>query len=134
MSLVRALVKGKGGLQRDMFAGDGYVANPVVTAVATAGSLTIGLSAILGGVALFTGAAGAVAYTLPATATILAAVPHMNVGDSFVFFLCNTAAQTATITAGDGSTTLAGFTTVNAATRQCVVTMTSATTITVTSI
>ena len=131
MSLLRALVKGKGGLTRDMSAGDGFVAMPRVTTVATAGALTIGLDAILGGVAVFTGAAGAVAYTTPTAAAIIAALPHMNIGDTFVWILTNTAAQVATLTGGTG-VTIAGIATANAASRIVVVEMTAATTLTMT--
>jgi hypothetical protein len=133
MGFVRAEVKDD-GMCRQARVGDAWLANPLVTTNSSAGNQSITMPAILGGVALFTGAAGAVAYTLPATADIIAALPNMDIGDSYVFKLCNTAAQTATITAGDGSTTLAGFTTVNAATRTCIISKTAAATVTVTSI
>jgi hypothetical protein len=130
---VRAEVYEK-GMCRQARVGDGFVANPLITTNAAAGAQNITLPAILGGVALFTGAAGAVNYTLPATAAILAAMPDMDIGDSYVYKLTNTAAQAATIVAGDADTTLAGFTTANANTRTCVITKTSATTITHTAI
>lgn len=122
----------QGGLPRKQRSGDGYTANAIVTANAAAGAQAITMPAILGGIAMFTGAAGAVAYTLPATADIIAALPDMDIGDSYHFKLINTAAFAATITAGDGGTTVQGIATANANSRECVITKTSATTLTVT--
>ena len=123
---VRACVKDSTG-ERVARAGDGWMANPLVTTDSTAGNRNITMSAILGGAAVFTGAAGAVAYTLPAAATIIAAMPNMDIGDSYVFTLTNTAAQVATITTNTGLT-VSGNVTANAATRRVVLTKTAATT------
>lgn len=133
MTFSKALLR-DGALWREAVAGDGAIGTflePVT--VATAGNLTIGRTAMLGGCAIFTGAAGAVNYTTPTAAQILADNPKMMDGDSFCFYLVNTAAQTATIVAGTG-VTLAGFTTLNAATRLCIVKRTSSTAVTITSI
>lgn len=120
-------------IEREARVGDGMMEFLRPVTVATAGALTITVPAVLGGAAIFTGAAGAVAYTTPTAADLLAAMPDMDIGDTYSFTLTNTAAQTATITAGVG-VTLAGFTTVNAATRKCIMEKTSATTVTITSI
>ena len=121
----------KKGMEQSMRNGDGFLDNPLVTTVATAGDLTIGLSAMLGGICVFTGAAGAVAYTTPTAAAIIAACPDMDIGDTFKFILTNTAAQVATITAGAG-VTIAGIATANANSRHCFVTKDSATAVTIT--
>jgi hypothetical protein len=129
---VRPLVRAAGQV-REARTGDGQInANRIITN-ASAGAQNITIAQILAGVALFTGAGGAVAYTVPTAADIIAAMPDMDIGDTYEFALCNTAAQTATITAATG-VTLAGFTTVNAATRRCIIEKTSSTTVTITSI
>ena len=122
-----------GRLEREARTGDGWLANVRVTTNASAGNQSITIPQILGGVALFTGAAGAVNLTTPTAADIIAAMPDMDIGDTYVFKLTETAAQTATIVAGTG-VTLAGFTTLNAATRTCIIEKTAATTVTITTI
>ena len=119
MSFNKALVR-DGAMFREAVAGDGLVGNYIEpVTVATAGALTITMAALLGGSAIFTGAAGAVAYTTPTAALIAAAFPKLGVGDSFCFYLTNTAAQVATITAG-AHVTVSGLATANAATRLCI--------------
>jgi len=115
------------GLPRKERAGDGYRANAVVTLNSSAGAQNITLSSILGGVAMFTGAAGAVAYTLPTAADLIAALPDMDIGDSYHAKLVNTAAQVATITTNTGLT-VSGLVTANAATREMIFRKTSSTT------
>lgn len=121
------------GIEQESRVGDGWLAMPKVVTNSSAGNQTITIPQVLGGVALFTGAAGAVNYTTPTAADIIAAMPEMDIGDTYVFKLTNTAAQTATIVAGTG-VTLAGFTTLNAKTLNCIIEKTSATTVTITSI
>jgi hypothetical protein len=132
MGMKRVMVQ-DAGIVRPARAGDGALEHNEIITNASAGNQTITIPQVLAGVALFTGAAGAVAYTTPTAADIIAALPELDIGDTYTFRLCNTAAQTATITAGTG-VTLAGFTTVNAATRTCIVRKTAATTVTITSI
>jgi hypothetical protein len=115
------------GMCRQARIGDGFLGNPLVTTVATAGALTLTVAAVLGGVASFTGAAGAVAYTMPTGADMIAAMPDMDIGDSYVFAVQNTAAQVATMTLSVGCT-VSGAVTINAATRFCVLTKLTATT------
>lgn len=135
MSFNKVMVR-DGAMWREAAAGDGLIGNYIEpVTVATAGALTITMAALLGGSAIFTGAAGAVAYTMPTAALIAAAFPKLGVGDSFCFYLTNTAAQVATITGG-GATgiTVSGFATANAATRLCIYKRDSATTGTLTCI
>ena len=117
-----------GGLEREMRIGDGFAANPLITTVTTAGDLTLSVAAVLGGIAQFTGAAGAVAYTLPTAADLIAAMPDMDIGDSYMFVLMNTAAQIATITTGANITLSGNAVTVNASRAFIVLTKTSSTT------
>ena len=117
----------KNDTERRVTSGDGYLAMPRVTSVATAGNLTFTAEAISGGVIQFTGAAGAVTYTSP-TATLLNGVfADMEIGESFVFKISNTAAQVVTIAGGTG-VTVSGNATVNAGVRECVLIRTAAAT------
>ncbi len=119
------------GMERQARAGDGFLANPVITTNAAAGNQSITVAMVAGGVGVFTGAAGAVNLTFPTAADLIAAFPDMDIGDSYVFTITNTAAQVATFVANTGNT-IAGFTTTNAQTRTCVMTKTASTTTTIT--
>lgn len=115
------------GMERKARVGDGFLAMPLINSVATAGNLTLTVAAVLAGVAQFTGAAGAVAYTLPLATDLIAAMPDMDIGDSYVFVIQNTAAQAATVTTNTGIT-LTGNVVINAASKFVVLTKTSSTT------
>lgn len=117
----------KGGIESEMRVGDGFAANPRYVLNSAAGAQTISLNQILGGIAAFSGAAGAVTYTTDTAANILAAMPDMDIGDTYVFMLSNTAAQTATI-AGGTDVTASGNLTVNATSKMFVLEKTAATT------
>lgn len=134
MGMARVEVRDK-GLYRKSRVGDGWLAavqSP--TAVTTDGALTLTAAQIQNGAALYTGLTGGQNLTTPTAAAILTALPGMNTGDSHVVSVTNTAAQDATLTAGDGNVTLAGFATVNANTRRLIITKTSPTTVTITAI
>lgn len=120
------------GTERAVRGGDGYLANPLITTNAAAGDQAITLAMISGGAGVFTGAAGGVKYTIPAAADIIAAFPEMDIGDSLVFTITNTAAQVATLNTAATGVTYAGFTTANAATRTGIITKTSGTAVTCT--
>ena len=116
------------GMERKARAGEGFMANPVITTNAAAGAQTITAAAVMGGVARFTGAAGAVTYTMDTGANFAAAMPDMDIGDSYVFSIVNTAAQTATIAGSTGVTAIAGLLTLNAASGLFALTKTAAAT------
>jgi hypothetical protein len=121
----------EGAMERQARVGDGWLANPLVTTNAASGNQSITVAMIAGGSGVFTGAAGAVNLTFPTASDILAAFPQMDIGDSLVCSLTNTAAQAATFVANTGNT-LAGFATTNANTRWAIITKTAATTTTIT--
>lgn len=112
------------GMKRQARAGEGFMANPQIVTNSSAGAQSISIPQILGGVAQFTGAAGAVAYTLPTAAAIIAAMPDMDIGDSYIFALSNTAAQNATITTATGITLSGNSAVVNASMKFVVLTRT----------
>ena len=117
----------KGGIEQEARVGDGFLANPRYVLNTAAGAQTISLNQILGGIAAFSGAAGAVTYTTDTAANILAAMPEMDIGDTYVFMISNTAAQVATIAGGVG-VTASGNLTVNATSKMFVLEKTAATT------
>lgn len=127
MPFVRNIVRQTGG-HREARSGDGLCAHLKPVVVATAGALTIGVDAILQGAPTFTGAAGAVAYTFPIATLLLAALPDMDIGDTYTFIVSNAAAQVATLTTAAGIT-LTGNVTVNADSRICVLEKLSSTTV-----
>lgn len=116
------------GFQRPARVGDGFMANPLITTNASSGAQNITVAQILGGVAQFTGAAGAVAYTLPLATELIAAMPDMDIGDSYMFAVSNTAAQNATITTNTGITLSGNSAVVNASVKFVVLTKTAAAT------
>lgn len=115
------------GLARKTRAGDGLLTAAQRTVNSGAGAQTISVAQILGGVAVFTGAAGAVTYTSATAADLIAAMPDMDIGDTYMFVLSNTAAQTATIAGGTG-VTASGNLTVNATAKFFLLEKTAATT------
>lgn len=117
-----------GGLERVSRPGDGTHMDLVAAVNATAGALTITTAQVLAGLAAFSGAAGAVAYTLPLAADLIAAMPFMDIGDTFTFIVANSAAQAATITTNTGWT-VTGVVVANAGFRIVVVTKLTATTL-----
>ena len=122
----------KDGMESEARAGDGWLANPLITTNAAAGNQSITIPMIAGGAGVFTGAAGGVQYTIPVAADIIAAFPDMDIGDSLTFTVTNTAAQVATLNTAATGVTYAGFTTANAQTRTGIITKTAATTVTCT--
>lgn len=132
MGMTRVEVRHK-GIHRWSRAGDGWLAYPATpVADATDAGVTITDEQMKGGIALFTGFTGGNTITTRTAAQIIAALPGMNVGDTYTFMVVNTAAQVGTYTAGDGDVTLAGHATVNAGSHHCIVEKTSATTVTLT--
>ena len=129
---LRACVKPTAALEREAQVGDGWLAMPKITTDATAGNRTLTVEGMLGGVIVNTGAAGAVAYTYPTGALIAAAFPEMDIGDTYVFKVVNTAAQVATYTTAASGTTLAGLVTANANSRTVVMQKTAAAAFTLT--
>jgi len=123
---VRPMVSEK-GIVRASRVGDGMSMHLARNVNANAGAQTISVPQILGGLAVFTGAAGGVTYTTDTAVNILAAMPDMDIGDTFSFILSNTAAQVATIAGGSG-VTASGNLTVNASFRIFVLERTGAAT------
>lgn len=67
-------------------------------------AVAITVAAILGGIVNRTGSTGATADSLPTVTSILAALPELNRGDSFMFSIRMPDANAITLTAGTGMT------------------------------
>ena len=107
MGFDRAVVR-KQGMEQEAVAGAGWLANPVVTVDATDAAATITVSAILGGIWQRTTLSADRIDTLPTAALILAAMPMMDVGDSYVFMVSNTDASHKITVATASGITLSG--------------------------
>lgn len=88
-------------------AGDGLFSMPLINAIATDANLTLTIPQVLGGIIQFTGFTAGRQVTTPTAADILAALPEMDIGDTFMLFVSITPAFAATWVAGVG-VTLAG--------------------------
>jgi hypothetical protein len=118
------------GIRQPMRAGTGYLANPRVSIIATDANLTLTVDQIKGGAVQFSSFSAGRNVTTPTAALILASVPDMDIGDSFVLTVSCVAAFAATWVAGTG-VTLAGRATTPASTNSIVVvTKTGAATVT----
>src|SRR5665213_969565 len=78
--------------------------NPTNANITTAGAHTLTISETLGGIITRTGPSGGFTDTLPTTSTLLAA---LGADTPFRVTYINASGQTATIAAGDASTTIA---------------------------
>jgi hypothetical protein len=94
-----------------------------------AGAATLTIPQILGGINIQADT-GTQTLTLPATASIITALGSV-VGATCTFVYQNTAAQTVTVTAASGTTTIVGTATVNNTFASFLVVVASATTVTV---
>lgn len=130
MGMTRVEVRDK-GVHRWSRTGDGWMAqipNPALVADTTDGDVVMTVNQIKAGLMYISGfSAAGHNLTTPAAADILTALPGMNVGDTYVVAIANTAAFDATIVAGDGDVTLAGLAVVNAGFRHLVIEKTSST-------
>lgn len=127
MGFMRSMVR-EAGVEREAKQGEGMLAHVKWGLVTTAGNLTLTVPQVLGGIAAFSGAAGAVAYTLPLATDLIAAMPNMDIGDTYTFIISNSAAQNATITTNTGITLSGNGAVVNAGFKILVLEKTSSTT------
>ena len=128
MSMVRPLVQ-DGALTRSARAGD-LVFNPAILTVATDANRTLTVADISGNALVFTGFTAGRTLTTDTAASMLAANPSMDIGDSFQLVVSVVPAFAATYAAGTG-VTLAGRATTPASSWSMIyVTKTSATAMT----
>ena len=108
MFFKRALLTSHGNeLTQRSAAGSGTVENLSVAVVATDANLTLTVDQLAGGAVQFSSFTAGRNVTTPTAASILAAAPDMEIGDSFSLYVSCVAAFAATYVAGAG-VTLAG--------------------------
>jgi len=119
------------GLPRKARPGDGWMAFPKVTGQSTDSNQVISLASILGGIYKRTGTNTSRTDTTDTAVNILAAMPDMDIGNSYMFMVCNqTATNPLVIAGGTGVTASGNLTVVALTTKWFMLTKTSATTMT----
>jgi len=124
---VRPLVYGVGGMPRPARPGDG-ISNPQLVALTADSNQVMGIPAIAAGIYKRT-ITSARTDTTATAAAILAAMPNMDVGDSFLV-LVNSIGNTLTLAGGTDVTASGTLTVATATSRWFLFTKTSATTMT----
>lgn len=131
MSFVRPIVRRAGSLNSPARPGDGWMAMPRRTNTATDSNNTISAAAILGGIYSRSGTNTSRTDTTDTAANILAAMPDMNIGDTYMFMVANlTGTNPITIAGGDGVTASGNLSVVALTTKWFLLEKTSATAMT----
>lgn len=126
---VRPMVYEK-GTARVSRVGDGILANPSVTAIAADSNQTITAAAILGGVVTHATHTASRTDTTDTAVNILAAMPDMDIGDTYVFKVASLAAFTIIVAGGSGVTASGNLTVAANGAKDFILTKTSVTTMT----
>lgn len=126
---VRPMVYEKGTVRASRV-GDGILAIPQVTAVSADSNQTISAAAILGGVYTHAGHTASRTDTTDTAANLLAAMPDMDIGDSYVFKVASLAAFPIVVAGGAGVTASGNLTVAANGAKDFILTKTSATTMT----
>lgn len=124
---VRPQVREK-GLPRVARVGDGWLAMPKRTNQATDSNQVISVAAVLGGLYTRSGTNTNRTDTTDVATAILAAMPDMDIGDTFVFIVGNTTGNTLVVAGGTGVTASGNLSVLTLTTKFFVLTKTSATT------
>lgn len=126
---VRPMVYEK-GIARAARVGDGILANPQITAIAADSSQTLTAAAILGGVITHATHTASRTDTTDTAVNILAAMPDMDIGDTYVFKVASLAAFTIVVAGGSGVTASGNLTVAANGAKDFILTKTSATAMT----
>lgn len=126
---VRPMVYEK-GTARASRVGDGILANPSVTAISADSNQTITAAAILGGVVTHATHTVSRTDTTDTAVNILAAMPDMDIGDTYVFKVASLAAFTIIVAGGSGVTASGNLTVAANGAKDFILTKTSVTTMT----
>lgn len=129
MSFVRPLVTEKGST-RAACVGEGMLAHVRPASIAADAASTITAAMILGGVVIHSTHTAARIDTTDTAANILAAMPDMDTGDTFMLIVSSAAAFTITLAGGTGVTASGNLIVAANSSRMFVLTKTSATTMT----
>lgn len=128
MSFSRAAIW-QDNLPRKQRAGDGFIAMPVISTYATDAILTLTIPQVMGGVLQVTGLTAGRNFTTPTAVDLLAAMPEMDIGDTYVFMVSVTVAFAVTWAAGAGVTLAGRATTPASSSTFIVIEKTSSTTV-----
>lgn len=132
MAFNRGMIRDAGGLERPVGPGDGLLSAVVANTNSADSAQTLSVANIMGGLYIRSGMTADRTDTTATAADILAANPHMNVGDSFLLLISVTVAFALTLAGGTG-VTMGSKTAIAASSWGIVVfTKTSATTMTAT--
>lgn len=118
------------GLPRKARAGDGLLTAAKVTTQTTDSNQVISLSAILGGVYVRSGTNTSRTDTTDTAANLIAAMPNMDVGDTYMFIVGNTTASTLVVAGGASVTASGNLSVLTLTSKMFILTKTSATTMT----
>lgn len=115
------------GLSRQARAGDGWLAQVQPTTMSTDSNQTITVPAILGGLWVRSGTNTNRTDTTATAAAILAALPDMDIGDTYLFMVANTTANPIVVAGGTNVTASGNLTVATLTTKFFLLTKTSAT-------
>jgi hypothetical protein len=124
---VRPMVYEK-GTARASRVGDGILANPQITAIAADSNQTLTTAGILGGIITHATHTTSRTDTTDTAVNILAAMPDMDIGDSFMFKVASLAAFTIIVAGGAGVTASGNLTVAANSAKDFVLTKTAAAT------
>lgn len=126
---LRPMVQDKGSV-RTSRAGDGLLGNPLITTVSADSNQVISVPAILGGIHAHASHTASRTDTTATAAAIIAAMPSMDIGDSYMFKVTSQAAFTIVVAGGTDVTASGNLTVAASGARDFVLTKASATTMT----
>ena len=126
---VRPMVQDNGTVRASRV-GDGFLSNPLVTQLSADSAQTIPLAAILGGIWAHAGHTASRIDTTPTAAILLAAMPTMDIGDSYKFTVASMAAFTIVVAGGTNVTASGNLTVLANSAKDFILTKTSATAMT----
>jgi hypothetical protein len=109
----------EGNMRRKARTGDGMLSAPLLATIATDAAISLTVDQIIGGIVQFTGFTAGRNITVPTAASILAALPEMDIGDTLLLHFSVTTAFAGTWVTNTG-VTLAGRATIPASGNQFV--------------
>lgn len=124
----RAIVATNEGDRRGARPGDGWLSNVTIKAFTADANATILAADIMGGVITSSGKTLSRTFTTDTATNIAAALPNMDVGESFMFQVASTDANTAVIAGGVGVTASGNLTVTANAAKEFILTKTGAAT------
>lgn len=104
MSTVRNLVQDPGGLGRNLRGGDAVINCAQPQVVATDAAITLTVTDVLSGVISFSGFTAGRNITVPTAASLIAAAPNLEVGESLVLEIGISVAYAGTLVTATGIT------------------------------